>query len=471
MYGWNSLFGHVQNMTVFIVFLCIALTAAVIGIRFQYFRNVEWTRQRELNVDDITRLQPFKPFKAKLQKQIRTRTPFVLTLIHIDKFKTINAFNSIAVKHELIKQISKRLTQWLPAGSSACRLEGEEFLICMTDPSKKKLPEIDAEFWNEMQTLLSSPYLIEHQLCHVTISTGMTTYIGDNMTVDQILPHAYAALQLAQESGVNHTAQYHEKLTEQIRHRTLIEVYLRTALQEGQLSLHYQPQYELQTGTLRGFEALMRWNHPVLGSIPPCDFIPVAEETRLIIPMGEWALRQACETLQRLSPAPSNLTISVNISGIQLLDEHFPTQVSNAITGSGLLAERLELEMKESTLISSLDIAERQLKSLQKLGVRLALDDFGTDYSSMNNYLRRLPFHLIKIDKSFIQDIGNDSEQELTESMIHFIKQLRYGIVAEGLETYEQLVYMKKFRCDFGQGYLFSKPLPDDQLPSLIQAV
>ncbi|RED54693.1 EAL domain-containing protein [Cohnella lupini] len=440
------------------------------SIFFHYFMNVEWKRQREFIVDDITGFPQFKPFKSSLQKLIKTRTPFVLTLIHIDGFKTISALNTMAVKNELLKQISKRITHWLPEGGSACRLEGEQFLICLVDPTKRKLPEFDSEYWNEMQTLLSSPYLVEHQLCHITISTGMKSYNGEDITIDRMLPHAYAALKHAQETGVNQTVQYHEKLTEQIRHRTLIEVYLRSALKENQLSLQYQPQYELQTGALRGFEALMRWNHPDLGCIPPSDFIPVAEETRLILPIGQWALRQACETLQRLAPSPSTLTISVNISGIQLLDEQFPTQVSNALTASGLHAERLELELTESSLLDTLDIAERQLKSLQSLGVRLALDDFGRGFSSMN-YLRKLPFHLIKIDKSFIHDIGNATEHEVTGSMIQFIKQMKYGIVAEGLETYEQLTYLRKLHCDFAQGYLFGKPLQDNQLSTLINPV
>ncbi|WP_233566626.1 putative bifunctional diguanylate cyclase/phosphodiesterase [Cohnella endophytica] len=440
------------------------------SILFHYFMNVEWTRQRELVIDDMTGLPHSGLFRSQVQKKIHEKTPFYLTLLNIDGLKTIITMNSTRVRNDLLKQISQRLSNWLPPASSACRLEGEQFLICVADPAGKKLPLIGPNYWQELQALLSEPYIIDHKLCHVTISTGITTYKGEALTWDQILPRAYTALQHARESGVNETVQYHEKLSEHIRQRTLIEVYLRTALQENQLLLHYQPQYELHTGALRGFEALLRWNHPELGSVSPSDFIPVAEETRLIVPIGEWVLRQACEMMKRIVPGSSSLVLSVNISGVQLLNHQFPALVSEILKETGVHPNRLELELTESTLMNSLEIAEKQLKKLQNLGVRLALDDFGTGYSSMN-YLRKLPFHLIKIDKSFIQDIGNSTEREVAGSMIQFCKQLQFGIVAEGLETYEQLVYLKKYNCDYAQGYLFSKPLPEEQLLPLIEAV
>ena len=173
--------------------------------------------------------------------------------------------------------------------------------------------------------------------------------------------------------------------------------------------------------------------------------------------------------LQRVAPYSSNLVLSVNISGVQLMNSRFPKQVMDILKETGIPPGQLELELTESTLMSSLDVAERQLRKLKELGVRLALDDFGTGYSSLN-YLRKLPFHLIKIDKSFIHDIGYATEREVAGSMIQFIKQLQYGIVAEGLETYEQLVYLKNCKCDYAQGYLFSKPIPEDQMLTLIES-
>ena len=255
--------------------------------------------------------------------------------------------------------------------------------------------------------------------------------------------------------------------TEHINKRLHIESCLNTALQDNQFTLQYQPQYDLHLSTLRGFEALLRWDHPELGSVKPLDFISLAEESRLIIPIGEWVLKEACTTLVRIAPSPSELKIAVNISAVQLMDEHFIDCVQNVLQNSGLAPHRLELELTESKLLSSIEIAARQLKKLQQLGIQIALDDFGMGYSSLN-YLRKLSFDLIKIDKSFIDDIQQLHEQDITGSMIQFIKQLRYKIVAEGIESYTQLSYLKKMNCDYVQGYLFSKPVPEDQLSALI---
>ncbi|MCD9021854.1 putative bifunctional diguanylate cyclase/phosphodiesterase [Cohnella silvisoli] len=470
--GWDLLqISLIQNMAVvlhqysLILFLIFPLSAVL----FHYFMNMVWTRRRELAIDEITGLPHFRHFKIKLRKKINERTPFYLTVLNVDGFKSIVELNNITYGNELLLQISKRLKHWLPSTGIVCRLDGEQFLICIADPSSGKLPELTPEYWQEMQSILSKPYFIDHSARHVTLSIGMTRFTGEVLTLDPILQRAFTALQQAKVQGMSQTVHYHEKLNEQIRYRSLIEVNLRTALQNNQLFLHYQPQYELQSGALRGFEALLRWDHPELGAIPPSDFIPIAEETRLILPIGEWVLRQACETMLRVAEYPSDHTISVNISAVQLMDEQFPEQVTQILAQSGLAAQRLELELTETALMSSLDLAERQLRKLQALGLRLALDDFGTGYSSLS-YLRRLPFHLIKIDKSFIQDIGHSLEQEVTGSIIQFIKQLRYSIVAEGLESYDQLVYLKKCQCDYVQGNLLSKPLPEDQLRTLILA-
>lgn len=244
---------------------------------------------------------------------------------------------------------------------------------------------------------------------------------------------------------------------------------LNTALQDNQFTLQYQPQYDLQLSTLRGFEALLRWNHPELGSVKPLDFIPLTEESRLIIPIGEWVLKEACTTLERIAPSPSELKIAVNISAVQLMDENFVDRVQNILNNSGLASHRLELELTESKLLSSLQIAERQLKKLQQLGIQVALDDFGIGYSSLN-YLRKLPFNIIKIDKSFIDDIEQSPDRDITGSMIQFIKQLRYKIVAEGIESYVQLSFLKKVNCDYVQGYLFSRPVSEDRLSAMIHS-
>nr|WP_255807297.1 GGDEF domain-containing phosphodiesterase [Cohnella mopanensis] len=432
--------------------------------------NVEWSRKRGLVIDEITGLLQYDQFKGQLRKAIHHRNPLYLTVLNIDEFKSINALNTASARNELLRQIGQRLNNWLPANAAACRFEGMDFILYISDSVPSSASSNRSELWQEMQTLLSAPYVIQHELCHVTVSTGMTRYEGDELTWEELLPRAFTALQHAKINRINETVQYHEKLNDLIRRRTLIEIYLRQAIQENQLSLQYQPQYELQSGSLRGFEALLRWNHPELGDIPPNEFIPIAEKINLILSIGEWVLLQSCLMLQRIAPSPSLLKISVNISGAHLLDEQFPEKVRSILDDTGLAAERLELELQESTLLHSLDHADCQLRKLQDFGIRLVLDDFGSGYSSMQ-YLRKLSFHMIKIDKSFIHSIGHSPDQEVTGSMLQFIKQLRCGVIAVGLETYEQLIYLKKNECDFAQGYLFSKPLSEAQLPPLIQAV
>lgn len=427
MFGWDSLISLVQRIS----------------------------RQRAWVIDTITGLTHLKPFNLKLQKRINDRSPFYLIQLNIDNLKSIKQLNSKEHVKVLLRQFSQRIKLWLPPAGFVSRIDKDEFLICIPFHASDNLPDVNPNYWHEMQAMLSAPYFIRQKPCQVTINTGVTTYLGEVIALEQLLSRA--------------TFKYHENLNEQQRNRTRMEDYLRTALQQGELSLNYQPQYELENGTLRGFEALLRWNHPVLGSVPPCEFIPIAEETLLIIPIGQWVLRQACEAMQRILPDSASTTISVNISAIQLMDEQFADFVSIVLKQTGLSPARLELELTESTLISSMEVAEKQLKKLRALGIRLALDDFGIGYSSMS-YLRKLPFHLIKIDKSFIHDIKVSGEQVVTGPMIHFIKQLRYVIVAEGIETYDQLVYLKKSQCDYGQGYLFSKPVPESDLLQLIQS-
>ncbi|WP_373232194.1 putative bifunctional diguanylate cyclase/phosphodiesterase [Cohnella sp.] len=447
MFRWGSMIHLVKNMAVF-----------------------KRSRQRELVIDEMTGLPRSKPFMIQLQMMIKQRISFHLILVRVEELKTITEHQVEAFHDELLKQISQRLLQWLPRSGSLCRLNIHDFLLYVPEENAGKVLRLQPEYLREMQTLLTDPYLIHESACHVNISTGMTTYKDEDISVEQVLSRTVTDLKLVKTQGINQIVQNREKQSKQIRERTLMEFYLGTAIKESQLTLHYQPQYDLQTGSLRGFEALLRWNHPEIGTVMPLDFIPLAEESQLIIPIGEWTLQEACRTLQQLAPSPSMLTIAVNISALQLMDELFVERVQKVLTKTGLSPNRLELELTESKLTSSFDMAERQLKKLQRLGVQLALDDFGIGYSSMD-YLRKLPFNIIKIDKSFIDDIGQTHERDVTGFMIQFIKQLRYKIVAEGIESYDQLTFLKRVNCDFAQGYLFGRPMPKDQLPALIQSV
>jgi len=442
----------------------------VSSMLFHYFMNSEWTRKRRYAIDEKSGLMSSALFLQQIRKWIDARTPFYLALLDIDGFKIVNAINCELSRAHLLNQVSQRLKNWMPDNALVCRLEREEFLIVMTDPSFRKLPDVSLEIWDELQTLLSSPYSMNRQLYHLTTHIGVTAYWNEAITVEELLPRAYAALQHAKDSGLQQVVQYHEKLTMQIRRRTMIEVHVRTALQHNQLHLQYQPQYEVHSGRLRGFEALLRWEHPELGSVDPKEFIPLAESTQSMIGIGEWVVRQACLTLMRVAPSPSSLTVSVNLSASQLLDPGFADIVEQVLSDTGIDPQRLELEIAEHTLAGSFDKAELPMKRLRAFGVRLAIDDYGLGATTLP-HLRRLPVQAIKIDNHLMLETAGASDRELNDSLFESLKLLPCEIVATRLETYEQLAFYKKHECHFAQGNLLGRPMDGERLPALIGGV
>jgi EAL domain-containing protein (putative c-di-GMP-specific phosphodiesterase class I) len=243
---------------------------------------------------------------------------------------------------------------------------------------------------------------------------------------------------------------------------------LHTAWQEDQLCLRYQAQYDMHNGGLRGFDALLCWNHPELG-FTPSEYLPLAEDTRLLILIGAWAIQHACETLSRFAPPPSTLSISVNISVNQLMDEHFIEQVQSVLERTNIHPSRLELVITYNIPPSPMKNVQNLLIKLQQLGVLCALGDYGKDVTANDEWLV-LPLHSIKIYKGFAQDIGQLYEQDAIEALFGRIRQFPYKIVVEGIESYDQLSFLKKMGCDYAQGSLFSQPLSEDELPALLQS-
>jgi len=439
------------------------------SILIHYFMNMEWTRKRRYAIDEETGLMSSAPFIRHLHKLIRSRVPFSLALLDLDGSQTIKAINCKMSRAQLLKQAGQRLKNGLPDNASVCRFEGEEFLIVLPAPAAKKIPPESHQLWNELQTLLTSPYLVNDQLYHLTVHIGVTAYWDEELTVEQLIPRAYAALHLAKESRVQQTVHYHEKLTEQIRRRTMIEVYVRTALADNQFNLHYQPQYEVDSGKLRGFEALIRWRHPELGAIEPKELLPIAESTKTLIPIGEWIIRRSCLTLLQVAPSPSELTIAVNVAAQQLLDPGFPEAVERILSDTGLAPHRLELEVKELSIVGFMDQAEHAMRKLRSLGVRLALDDYGLTSASAA-CLRLLPVHIVKIDNNLLLELTESSGGDASVSLLEEVKRQRCEIVAMRLETYGQLAFFKKNECEFAQGHLLGMPMDGDSLLSLVDA-
>ncbi|MFC5700100.1 EAL domain-containing protein [Cohnella faecalis] len=431
------------------------------AVVFYYLMAEEWYSLLHKRNTSLS----FQTVQARLERQAAKGRPFSLVVMNIDQFKAVNEMYGFSFGDELLEEVRKRLNALLPEQGWSARINGDEYLLSLPIADRK-----DALQWLEnAKKELTSPYTVkpDGKLVHLSFSTGLALSENNEIPVEELLRQADMALKDAKTRGLNMISPYEQRMTERLKQRTLLEEELRFALERKQLSLHFQPQFELKSGKLKGFEALLRWHHPELGAVSPDEFIPIAEETGLIVPIGQWVLRSACETMQRILPLCPSSTIGVNISALQLIPEQFPDMVLETAMLTGLPLDRLELELTESELMTSLDSAQEQLTRLSEAGVRLALDDFGVGYSSLN-YLRKLPFHRVKIDRSFIQDIGTSKDDELAEAIIRLVRQLHLDVVAEGLESYDQLMRLQEWGCDIAQGYLLGRPMPESELHAFI---
>jgi diguanylate cyclase (GGDEF)-like protein len=433
---------------------------------FHYFMTVEWNQYHETMIDRVTQLPRTERLAGRWRRWIRKGRPFSIVILNLERLRSVNDIHGAEVGNELLRECARRLSRHVPPGGSVSRYNGRDFLVFL--PACDMLRTL---IWIvDVKKQLSEPYRLEDVPYRPTFSTGLAVFEGGTATLEELLLQAETALRHAMDSGTDQTVPYESRLAEQIRYRASLEKDLATALDRGQFQLHYQPQYELNSGMLRGFEALIRWHHPKYGLISPAEFIPMAESNRQIIAIGDWVLRTACRMAMRLRLNEAGVTMAVNVSTVQLLEPDFPERVFAILEETGLHSELLELELTESTMVQSFERAAEQMQRLKQRNIRLALDDFGVGYSSLS-YLRRLPFDLIKIDRSFIEDIGRSRDDRMTKSIIDWVRELRYGIVAEGLESYDQLYWLKKWKCDFAQGYLFSKPLTEEDLALYLRQV
>lgn len=390
----------------------------------------------------------------------------VLLFVDIDNFKNVNDTLGHAFGDQLIKEVSERLTSIFPEMDTIYRLSGDEFIILIQKIEKDN--EIQ-KIASDILTKFSEEFNIQGSILHVSVSIGIAIYPEHGKRLEQLLKYADIAMYRVKESGRKSYIVYNSLMSEEFMERVNIEKYLHKAQENGEFELYYQPQLDLKTNKVTGFEALLRWHSPELGDISPLKFIKIAEDTRLIIPLGKWVLGEACAFIKRLhSRGYGDFQISVNISIIQLLQNDFCESINDTLRQYDLSPELLELEITETILMESIDSIGNELKKLKQRNIKIALDDFGKGYSSLN-YLRQLPISTLKIDKSFVDCILEDYEDTLTGQIVIMGKSMGMNIIAEGVEKQEQLDYLLSYECDKVQGYLYSKPKPEAEIIKLLE--
>jgi diguanylate cyclase (GGDEF)-like protein/PAS domain S-box-containing protein len=397
-----------------------------------------------------------------LQRTHRDHHQGAVLMLDLDRFKTVNDSLGHPVGDLLLQEVAQRLSARLRQADTVARLGGDEFAVLLEDVGSAQ------HAGHIAQTLIeacSTPYVTpDGQEVYVGASVGISVFPGDSDDVNELLQQADAALYGAKDGGRGTFRFFTEAYTREAQNRLDLERGLRRALDEGQLELHYQPLTRASDGTVEGVEALVRWRHPERGLVSPASFIPLAEETGLIVPLGVWVLREACTQMQQWQRQGIELeTLAVNLSPRQFAQPHLVEQVAAALCDSGLDSARLELEITESALMDAAR-AEQRLQQLKALGVRLSVDDFGTGYSSLA-YLSRFPLDKLKIDQSFVRHVPQDAvDVEIVSAVISLARSLKLRVLAEGVETPAQCAFLRERGCDLLQGYWFAKPMPPAQL-------
>lgn len=426
--------------------------------------------QSELNFlahhDALTSLPNRLFFNQKLDASLshakRIESKLAILFIDLDRFKNINdSFGHTAGDHLLI-QLSKRLKKTVRMEDTLCRISGDEFIILFEDI---KSTETVVHAIEKIMDVFSSSFTIEEHNIRITASVGISLYPMDGNSATDLIRNADAAMYRAKDEGRNTYQFYTRDLTTKAFERVIMETELREALANKEFYLHYQPQVDLQTKRLIGLEVLLRWRHPRLELVPPDQFIPLAEDSGLINPIGEWVLKEACQQAKKwVDQGFSFGRIAVNISGVQVNKGQLPEIVRRTLLETGLPAASLELEVTESFIMKQAEKAIIQLNELRKLGVLLSIDDFGTGYSSLS-YLKRLPVHKLKIDRSFVCDIIEDSDDRaIINAIIAMGNSLGLAVIAEGVENIEQEQYLLSSGCNEAQGFFYSKPVTPDEL-------
>ena len=420
--------------------------------------------------DDLTALPNRVVFSQSVSEAVkigrRYGQQFAVMFVDLDRFKIINDTLGHSAGDALLIEIAKRLTQSVRESDLVSRIGGDEFVILL-----RKVSDADqvTTVARKILSIVVKPLTIHGQECRVTASIGISLFPSDAQDGETLIKNADAAMYAAKEDGRNAFRFHSQEIKNQSIERLMLETSLRRALERNELLLYYQPKRDLGRGGISGVEALLRWNHPDLGLLQPSRFIPLAEETGLIVPIGKWVLETACaqDMAWQRQGLPA-IRIAVNLSPRQFADPNLLDDIGAALERSGMPPELLELEITESMMMQNVEHTVQVLTAIKSLGITLAIDDFGTGYSSMS-LVKKFPIDVLKIDRSFVREIVHDSEDKaIADAIIALGRALDLTIVAEGVETVEQEAFLRAHNCDEIQGYLISKPLPADEFAGFL---
>jgi diguanylate cyclase (GGDEF)-like protein len=397
----------------------------------------------------------------------RQNRPLAVIFLDLDRFKYINDSLGHAVGDKLLQSVARRLLASVRGSDTVSRQGGDEFVILLSEIT---YPEDAATSAKKLLLSLSAFHFIAGQDLHIDGSIGISVYPEDGEDAETLIKNADTAMYHAKENGRNNFQFFKPEMNRKAVERQSLEGSLRHALEREEFLLHYQPKVNLDTGEITGVEALIRWQHPDRGLVPPAQFVPIAEDCGLIVQIGRWVLRETCRQARAWQDAGLPLVpFAVNVSAVEFRDKDFVEGVRAILSETGLEARYLELELTERVLMEDAESTTSVLQQLKMMGVQLAVDDFGTGYSSLS-YLQQFPIDVLKIDQSFVHRITIDpDDSSIVSAIIHMGKSLKHLVVAEGIETQEQRAYLQTQRCTEGQGYLFSRPLAAAQFANLLQ--
>ena len=456
-----NLLGHLYKVAAY-YFLYLAIYADAVSQPYRQMHHM-------LTHDDLTGLPNRAAFNEKLNQAVaraRQDAPCAVLLLDLDHFQNVN--DTLGHEHGdlLLVAVAGRIQASLPKTAFLARFSGDEFVILLENTAIDPAKQVGQDVLQAMQR----EFDIENDHLGISASLGIVAYPTDGDSASVLMRYADLALHRAKSSGRNCLIVFSRDLSAEIQRRVLLEARLKHALQREEFALHYQPKLEIRTGHLVGWEALLRWNSPELGAVSPEEFIPIAEQSGLILPIGDWVLREACRQMrawQDLGLVAGSM--AVNLSTRQFRQTDLAEEISAAIRDAGLVPGDLELEITESSIMDNQASAASVLAGLEHLGIRIAVDDFGTGYSSLS-YLKTFSIHCLKIDRSFIRDIpGDENDTAIVRTIIALASSLGLIVVAEGVETEAQLAYLRANHCDQIQGYLFSRPLPPDACAALMR--